>query len=247
MANKLVTAAMGVSVGYENFSDEVDADEARRHTKDILKKMKAKKTGVFAGVAVYPKRFGCPEGGEPLGFIVADGSDNYEDKVKYIQGKLKQEEVYIVSSLTDKPMAIETIGVTAQCFLPEAELKDVAEVWQENASKLEKSGKPYVTMVIHKDDNNHLFFQAECNPFIYEDSEVWKATAKQCLAKTAAELGTNIETHFRKSDLNFSELDKSAKAARNLKKLQHKLGIKRKAGRKILPLNVINKNKAMSA
>lgn len=233
---KTITAPMGVCAGYDSFSDEVKPNDARSYVREKIKKIKGKDFGVFAGVAVYPKVYGCPDGGEPLGFIIASPQDEEKsrDTLLYLQKKFKQEEVYVATTRQNDVRFDDAVGMLSQGYAPDVELYDVAELWQEKASKLEKAGNPYVSTVIHKDDNGHLFFQAECNPYIYDDETKWKKTAKECLRQVSEEIGVQIEPHFRRTDLNFSLLDRASDA---LDRLRKKLNIGKKVEKEMVPLN----------
>jgi len=179
------SAVIGVNPGYEGDAMTIkDPLDAAIMVQREIRRLNLQ-AEIFPGLVVYPVKFGCPVGGEPVGVVTwSPRMTSVEHRIPQLRDDFGQTTVAIAKPLKEKlPIGfIATRGFAAN--LGRAKLSKIALEWQDAARpEFERTGIS-VSGVAYKAGGD-IFVQADANPTKIQDLKEWEAIAKRVMAKVA--------------------------------------------------------------
>ena len=199
-SGSLVTAFVGVNIGYQGDDAEIQSPE--KAVQIVTEEVSTLDfdANIYQGYAVYPTSWGCPVGGEVIAAVFAesDGKMNIQ-RFDDLKSSLQQTSLAVVSSYEHDGQPTEGFTIC----LGNMNLANCAAKWQQLAQQENDSGGSYLCGVVYSKDGK-VYAQAEANPNeassnYVPDIEKWKADVRTLFSKITSE----AQPSFKRVGFNY--------------------------------------------
>ena len=155
----------------------------------------------LSGIAIYPPKWGCLIGGEPVAAVLTNGSaENAIKMARYLQTKFRQEELTL-AMFNEAELGKETLNFYA---LLDSSLREFGKIWQEVAGNYHDEHGIYVSVGAYEVESG-IIISAQANHDFKVDFSDWEKAAKNICVSVGDKIGKEICPEF--SQVRYIYLD----------------------------------------